>query len=416
MTGARNLSALSLDMIARRSAKMMVPVRKIVVVACVVAVSLVSSGTASAIVGGQNATQEYPWTVLVTSKTGECSGALIHERWVVTAAHCLVAQNPGAQEGDLRLPLLDANDFTLYLGSTERYEGEVRQAVRLVKEPGLRDIGLIELSRSSDKAPIPIAAPTVPQSGQQAMVIGWGRTCEQDDCQGSPVLKQLPIALFAPAQYRGTIEDEQDHELYWPEENPRERTAKGDSGGPIVINVNGHWELLGTLGGGTLFGNGFTKGRATDVPPFRGWINDTIATTSPSADSPWEQPELWVLLALGILVAVVVVRWFRRSRRRHRAPRTQRNPTKEDFTYLDEWMSTRDGVEAYFEPGGNFDGPTVMLIAGDGEWTRRRIDSLEATQRFGQHRSVPVYEVFRTGYPKRKREYDERAKRSRPRG
>ncbi len=87
-----------------------------------------------------------------------------------------------------------------------------------------------------------------------------------------------------------------------------------------------------------------------------------------------------------------------------------------DFGYLDEWTSTRAGVEAYFEPGTNFDGPTVMLVADDGEWTRRRIDSLQAAHRFGYQRSVPVYEVFRTGYPKRKREYDERAKRSQPSG
>ena len=53
----------------------------------------------------------------------------------------------------------------------------------------------------------------------------------------------------------------------------------------------------------------------------------------------------------------------------------------------------------------------MVLIAHDGEWTRRRIGSLEAAQQFGHRRSIPVYEVARVGYPKRMREYTERKKR-----
>ena len=52
-----------------------------------------------------------------------------------------------------------------------------------------------------------------------------------------------------------------------------------------------------------------------------------------------------------------------------------------------------------------------MLIADDGEWTRRKIGSLEAAFRFGNRCGIPVYEVFRTGYPQRKRDYDERSRR-----
>ena len=54
-----------------------------------------------------------------------------------------------------------------------------------------------------------------------------------------------------------------------------------------------------------------------------------------------------------------------------------------------------------------------MLIAGDGEWTRRKIGSLGAAITFGNQNGIPVYEVFRTGYPQRKRDYDERSRRPR---
>ncbi|ALG14983.1 hypothetical protein AOZ06_22795 [Kibdelosporangium phytohabitans] len=83
----------------------------------------------------------------------------------------------------------------------------------------------------------------------------------------------------------------------------------------------------------------------------------------------------------------------------------------EDLEYLEQWALQRSGVEAYFEPGTATIVATVMLIAGDGEWTRRKIGSLEGTFRFGNQHGIPVYEVFRTGYPQRKRDYDERSRR-----
>nr|WP_042189370.1 hypothetical protein [Kibdelosporangium sp. MJ126-NF4] len=83
----------------------------------------------------------------------------------------------------------------------------------------------------------------------------------------------------------------------------------------------------------------------------------------------------------------------------------------EDLDYMEEWAAQRFGVEAYFEPGTSSVVATVMLIAGDGEWTRRKIGSLQAAIRFGNDRGIPVYEVFRTGYPQRKRDYDERMRR-----
>jgi hypothetical protein len=55
----------------------------------------------------------------------------------------------------------------------------------------------------------------------------------------------------------------------------------------------------------------------------------------------------------------------------------------------------------------------MVLVAHDGEWTRRRIASFDAALEFGKKRDIPVYEVERVGYPKRMREYQERQKRGR---
>lgn len=90
-----------------------------------------------------------------------------------------------------------------------------------------------------------------------------------------------------------------------------------------------------------------------------------------------------------------------------------RSASKADTAHLEEWASTRQGVEAYVEPRTNVTDTTVVLVAHDGEWTRRRIPNLAAARDFARKRSMPLYEVERVGYPKRMREYQERQKRER---
>ncbi|WP_168211187.1 S1 family peptidase [Actinosynnema sp. ALI-1.44] len=381
------------------------------VLVSVLAVSGIFPATASAIVGGQEVSQEYPWAVVVEHSRGACSGALISPRWVLTAGHCIVTDRPDQAESDPGLdnPLRPADDFRLYIGSTVRYEGQARGASRLVKGPPGLDIGLVELDRASDKTPIQVAARMMPRSGQEAMLVGWGQVCEAKDCAVATTLKQLPLRLAAPASMASGNEL-----LTWPEQDPRQRAAKGDSGGPIIVQDNGQWQLVGTLSGsGTTGDSSAQKGLATNVTTVHNWLDATAATTSPEANI-WSV-ELVLVLVIGAVVVFVVIRSFRRSRGRRRPFHAVAAPVQrardEDLEYLEQWALQRSGVEAYYEPGTATIVATVMLIAGDGEWTRRKIGSLEGTIRFGNQRGIPVYEVFRTGYPQRKRDFDERSRR-----
>lgn len=104
---------------------------------------------------------------------------------------------------------------------------------------------------------------------------------------------------------------------------------------------------------------------------------------------------------------------LRRRRKGKGAPGTLRSATSSDISHLEQWATTRRGVEAFVEPRTAVTETTVVLIAHDGEWTRRRIGSLDEAQRFGAKRAIPVYEVARVGYPQRMRDYTERQKRLR---
>jgi hypothetical protein len=87
-----------------------------------------------------------------------------------------------------------------------------------------------------------------------------------------------------------------------------------------------------------------------------------------------------------------------------------RGAVPSDTTHLEEFARTRRGVEAYVEPRTNVTAMTVVLVAHDGEWTRRRVDGADGARRLGQKLAIPVYDVGATGYPQRMRDWTRRRK------
>ncbi len=80
----------------------------------------------------------------------------------------------------------------------------------------------------------------------------------------------------------------------------------------------------------------------------------------------------------------------------------------EDRKHLEEFIRTRDGVEAYLEPRTTVTETTVVLVAVDGEWTRRRVPSPEVAQQWAKGLSVPLYDAGIVGYPPRMRAWTSR--------
>nr|WP_211356230.1 hypothetical protein [Lapillicoccus jejuensis] len=76
--------------------------------------------------------------------------------------------------------------------------------------------------------------------------------------------------------------------------------------------------------------------------------------------------------------------------------------------HLKEFADTRRGVEGYVEPATNVSAESLILIATDGEWTRRAVGSRKAAFELAQSLGIPVYDVLLTGYPGRMREWNTR--------
>ena len=86
-------------------------------------------------------------------------------------------------------------------------------------------------------------------------------------------------------------------------------------------------------------------------------------------------------------------------------PGTLRGAADGDEVHLTRFAASRTGVEGFVEPQTNTTATTLVFVASDGEWTRRRIESPKAGFDLGRKLAIPVYDVAATGYPRRMREW-----------
>ena len=99
--------------------------------------------------------------------------------------------------------------------------------------------------------------------------------------------------------------------------------------------------------------------------------------------------------------------WWGRLRGRDR-PGTLRRSVADDEAHLRAWATARTGVEAFVEPRTTVTDTTVVLVAADGEWTRRRVTGPAGAHKLARSMKMPIYDVQIVGYPKRMREHDAR--------
>lgn len=81
-----------------------------------------------------------------------------------------------------------------------------------------------------------------------------------------------------------------------------------------------------------------------------------------------------------------------------------------DLKHLTAFVTSRRGVEGFVEPRTAVSDVTLLLVAHDGEWTRRRVPSVQWAHAFANKHQVPSYDAAVVGIPQRMREYNRRKK------
>jgi hypothetical protein len=89
---------------------------------------------------------------------------------------------------------------------------------------------------------------------------------------------------------------------------------------------------------------------------------------------------------------------------------TVRASNKVDEQHLHEFVTSRRGVEGFVEPRTAVSDVTLLLVAHDGEWTRRRVPSINWAHDFANKHQVPSYDAAVVGVPQRMRDFNRRKK------
>ncbi len=100
---------------------------------------------------------------------------------------------------------------------------------------------------------------------------------------------------------------------------------------------------------------------------------------------------------------------FSRSSRRgdSTAPQGGKEAKRETIEHLRTFVGRNPGCEAYIEPPTRVTQTTMIVVAGTGEFTRRRVPDAEAARKLAKELQIPAFDVNLSGYPSRMRTWVE---------
>lgn len=244
------------------------------------------------IVGGEPSTSgEWPWMVALIRSgfpayQGQfCGGSLVHESWVLTAAHCMFDSSGSLVPGDIEVSI---GEYDL-----DDTQGQTRNITQIIVHPSYNeftsdsDLALIRLETPVSGVDIlPLVSPQQMDNitaGYDVTVIGWGDT-QQNNIDPDHINSTFPSILrdvTLPYVTNETCMNSYGSQIT---ENMLcagfstggYDSCQGDSGGPLVFRINEQWHQ----GGVVSWGNGCALsgyyGVYTRMSNFNDWIDQVL--------------------------------------------------------------------------------------------------------------------------------------------
>lgn len=190
-----------------------------------------------------------------------CGGSLISEKWILTAAHCVLEDKTESTQGPI-----DLHRFHLFVGGLKNdgRDGLPVKPKKIHVHPEYlwphHDLALIELAESVQGVrPVKLNQTRLVENDQDlnlATVIGWGFVDRAGTIQSS-ILKITQLKMISRAQCSNDPFVIQRHmkiseDILCTESSYGENSScPGDSGGPLFIETNGQSIQIGVVSWGT---------------------------------------------------------------------------------------------------------------------------------------------------------------------
>ena len=219
------------------------------------------------IMGGYEAASgDWPWMTAILYagesdmwKAQYCGGVLIAPTWVLTAGHCVEGQSAG--------------DMQVAVGAYDlkNWSGTRIPVKRIVKHPAynnqsfVNDIALLELNTASGQQSIAIFSGASMQGidakllGQMTTLIGWGLADTPTTWYWPEKLRQINLPVVADSYCNNAFAVTLQSSQFCAGYAAAKDACSGDSGGPMMLMVDGRWVHVGLVsyGAGCQEQNGY---------------------------------------------------------------------------------------------------------------------------------------------------------------
>lgn len=234
--------------------------------------------------GNDSYAGEFPWTVSVR-RNGDhhCGGVIIAKKWILTAAHCVYNRAPSSF-------LVRIGEFHLYRQDFHSRDYLVEKIIvhsdysGIFKSQSINNADIALLKTRSDIRfneyawPVCVPSSDVTLTGQDAIVVGWGKKSEKSEAY-SDVLQKARLSIIDNNICRdwykaaGRMIPIHDHIICAGYQGGGRDACHGDSGGPLLFKLADHWAVIGVVSTGIGCARPLLPGLYSRVSSYIDWIS-----------------------------------------------------------------------------------------------------------------------------------------------